>query len=201
MLTVMSERRTLTIGVAINIGNCESLSLEVSDCVQTKEDATELVAYINHVLDEYGQNDATIRASIDKYCTRILKKRVPEVPISSQPNQQDEQFDPVTVFDRITIKEEKNEHKTPEPRKIENITEISELAPTKPELTKIGETSTMRESIIAELDPAKIEKKSTPAMKESITYTCEKCGTAVPKVQRDVSNLFMGKTFCKICMK
>jgi hypothetical protein len=197
----MSERRTLTIGVVINIGNCESLRLEVSDCVQTKEDAMELVAYINHVLDEYGQNDVTIRASIDKYRTRVLEKRVPEAPISSQPNPHDEQFDPVTVFDRITIKEEKKEYKIPESMKIEDITEISELTSTKPELTKIGETSTMQESIIAELDPAKIEKKSTLAMKESITYTCEKCGAAVPKVQRDVSNLFMGKTFCKICMK
>ncbi|MDR0439166.1 MAG: hypothetical protein LBH02_02980 [Methanocalculaceae archaeon] len=194
----MSERRTLTIGVAINIGNCESLRLEVSDCVQTEEDAAELAAYINHVLDGYGQNDATIRASIDKYRIRVLEKHVPKVSISSPPNPHGEQFDPITVFDGMTINEE---CKTLESVKIGEITEISELVHTKHEIAKVEETPKMQGSVIAEPDPAKIEGKSTLTIKESTTYICEKCGVSVSKVQRDVSNLFMGKTFCKICMK
>ncbi|HJK03747.1 MAG TPA: hypothetical protein O0Y09_00705, partial [Methanocorpusculum sp.] len=40
-----------------------------------------------------------------------------------------------------------------------------------------------------------------PKTSEPVTYTCEKCGAVVSKVQRDVSNLFMGKTLCKACMK
>ncbi|HJK61743.1 MAG TPA: hypothetical protein O0X37_02045, partial [Methanocorpusculum sp.] len=79
----MSERRTLTIGVAINVGNYESLRLEVSDCVQTEEEAAELAAYLNRVLDGYAQNDATTRAAIDRYRSRVLEKYVPEEEPSS----------------------------------------------------------------------------------------------------------------------
>ena len=79
----MSERRTLTIGVAINVGNYESLRLEVSDCVQTEEEAAELAAYLNRVLDGYAQNDATTRAAIDRYRSRVLEKHVPEEEPSS----------------------------------------------------------------------------------------------------------------------
>ncbi|HJJ99760.1 MAG TPA: hypothetical protein O0X16_00555, partial [Methanocorpusculum sp.] len=79
----MSERRTLTIGVAINVGNYESLRLEVSDCVQTEEEAAELAAYLNRVLDGYAQNDATTRAAIDRYRSRVLERYVPEEEPSS----------------------------------------------------------------------------------------------------------------------
>lgn len=168
----MSERRTLTIGVAINIGNYESLRLEVSDCVQTEEEAAELAAYLNRVLDGYAQNDATTRASIDKYRTRVLEKHVPETPASPSPDPLDELFGPVPDADGVMKQEEQ---KTPEP-------------------VPVAATPQAPEPVITEEKPA-------TAAEEPVTYTCEKCGAVVSKVQRDVSNLFMGKTLCKACMK
>ncbi|MCZ9312147.1 MAG: hypothetical protein O0V67_02115, partial [Methanocorpusculum sp.] len=65
-----------------------------------------------------------------------------------------------------------------------------------PEPVKTGEAPTVPEPVIAEKNTA-----SNKPTEEPVTYTCEKCGAAVSKVQRDVSNLFMGKTLCKTCMK
>ena len=189
----MSERRTLTIGVAINIGNYESLRLEVSDCVQTEGDAAELAAYLDHVLDGYAQNDAATRASIDKYRTRVLEKHAPDMPVSSSPDPLDELFGPVPAFDGVVIKEEQ---KTPEPVKTGETPTVPEPVIKEPEPVKIGETPQVPEPVIVEKNTA-----SNKPTEEPVTYTCEKCGATVSKVQRDVSNLFMGKTLCKTCMK
>jgi len=232
----MSERRTLTIGVAINVGNYESLRLEVSDCVQTEEEAAELAAYLNCVLDGYAQNDATTRASIDKYRTRVLERHVPETPASPSPDPLDELFGPVPMFDG-TVK--KQEQETPEPVNVEELPQVPEpvIAESEPvnveelpqvpepiiaesEPVKVEELPMAPEPVIAESEPVKVEElpqvpepviaepeqvkaeeKPVPAAEEPVTYICEKCGAAVSKVQRDVSNLFMGKTLCKACMK
>ncbi|MDE2524218.1 MAG: hypothetical protein O0X96_03715, partial [Methanocorpusculum sp.] len=149
----MSERRTLTIGVAINIGNYESLRLEVSDCVQTEGDAAELAAYLNHVLDGYAQNDAATRASIDKYRTRVLEKHAPDMPASSSPDPLDELFGPVPAFDGVVIKEEQ---KTPEPVKTGEAPTVPEPVIREPEPVKIGETPKVPEPVIREPEPVKI---------------------------------------------
>ena len=186
----MSERRTLTIGVAINLGNYESLRLEVSDCVQTEGEAAELAAYLNRVLDGYGQNDAATRASIDKYRARVLEKHEAEIPAAPAADPLDELFGPVPVSEGMEKKEE---------------AVISEPSPAVP----------VTGSALPEADPAPVvpvtgsepvpvtvaEVSPEKTMEAPVTYTCEKCGASVSKVQRDVSNLFMGKTLCKACMK
>ncbi|HJJ99422.1 MAG TPA: hypothetical protein O0X23_04375 [Methanocorpusculum sp.] len=166
----MPEKRTLTIGVTINIGNYESLRLEVSDCVQTEEEAAELAAYLNRVLDGYAQNDATTRASIEKYRARVLEKHGPATPVSSSSEPLGELFDPISDAGRVMKRKE---------QKI-------------PESEPVAETPKVHKPVVAE--PAQ-------AAEGPVTYTCEKCGAAVSKVQRDVSHLFMGKTLCKACMK
>ena len=252
----MSERRTLTIGVAINVGNYESLRLEVSDCVQTEEEAAELAAYLNRVLDGYAQNDATTRASIDKYRTRVLEKHVPETPASPSPDPLDELFGPVPDTDGVVKREEQKTpvpvtvaetlkvpepvivqpepvkpeetpkvpepvsaepepviaeetpkvsepvSAEPEPVKPEETPKVPEPVIVQPEPVKAEETPKVPEPVIVQPEPVNTEEKPAPAAAaEPVTYTCEKCGAVVSKVQRDVSNLFMGKTLCKTCMK
>ncbi|HJK27035.1 MAG TPA: hypothetical protein O0X24_05845, partial [Methanocorpusculum sp.] len=112
----MSERRTLTIGVAINVGNYESLRLEVSDCVQTEEEAAELAAYLNRVLDGYAQNDATTRAAIDRYRSRVLEKYVPEEGPSSS-DTLDEIYGTAQVSENISFSD-------PEPSEPVSVPEV-----------------------------------------------------------------------------
>ena len=218
----MSERRTLTIGVAINLGNYESLRLEVSDCVQTEGEAAELAAYLNRVLDGYGQNDAATRASIDKYRARVLEKHEAEIPAAPAADPLDELFGPVPVSEGM---EKKEEAVISEPAPVVPVTgSVLPEADPAPAVPVTG-------SVLPEADPAPVvpvtgsalpEADPAPAvpvtgsepvpvtvaevspektMEAPVTYTCEKCGASVSKVQRDVSNLFMGKTLCKACMK
>ena len=164
----------MTIGVVINLGNYESLRLEVSDCVQTEWEADELAAYLNRVLDGYGQNDAATRASIDKYRARVLEKHEAEIPTAPAADPLDELFGPIPASEVMGKKEE----------------------------TVISEPSL----VVPVFDPEQVSVKVAEAspektMEDPVTYTCENCGSSVSKVQRDVSNLFMGKTLCKACMK
>ena len=212
----MSERRTLTIGVAINVGNYESLRLEVSDCVQTEEEAAELAAYLNRVLDGYAQNDATTRAAIDRYRSRVLEKYVPEEEPSSS-DTLDEIYGTAQVSEDISFSTE------PEPSEPVSAPEVltpvvsepgpvvvvdtpavpapvsSVDAPSVSDPVPAVETPSAPDPTPSESEPAAAVQ--APKTSEPVTYTCEKCGAVVSKVQRDVSNLFMGKTLCKACMK
>lgn len=237
----MSERRTLTIGVAINVGNYESLRLEVSDCVQTEEEAAELAAYLNRVLDGYAQNDATTRAAIDRYRSRVLEKYVPEEEPSSS-DTLDEIYGTAQVSEDISFSEPEPSEPVsapevltpvvsepgpvvvvdtpavPAPVSAVDVPSISDPVPSEPEPVVAADTPSVPEPVSFEPDPVPaVETPSAPdptpsesepaaavqapKTSEPVTYTCEKCGAVVSKVQRDVSNLFMGKTLCKACMK
>ena len=237
----MSERRTLTIGVAINVGNYESLRLEVSDCVQTEEEAAELAAYLNRVLDGYAQNDATTRAAIDRYRSRVLEKYVPEEEPSSS-DTLDEIYGTAQVSEDISFSEPEPSEPVsapevltpvvsepgpvvvvdtpavPAPVSAVDAPSISDPVPSEPEPVAAADTPSVPEPVSFEPDPVPaVETPSAPdptpsesepaaavqapKTSEPVTYTCEKCGAVVSKVQRDVSNLFMGKTLCKACMK
>ncbi len=180
----MSERRTLTIGVAINLGNYESLRLEVSDEAGTEQEAAELAAYLDRILSGYGSGDAGTRAAIDKYRARVLA-RVPaseeEEPIEDIPMMQMPEPEPEPVW-TAEIQEEPTDAVSPEPEIPITIEEPVTIAPPQPE-------------------PVSLPQEVPPQDEPGNTFVCEKCGAAVSKVQRDVSNLFMGKTLCKSCMK
>ena len=238
----MSERRTLTIGVAINVGNYESLRLEVSDCVQTEEEAAELAAYLNRVLDGYAQNDATTRAAIDRYRSRVLEKYVPEEEPSSSdtldeiygtaPVSEDISFstgpepsEPVSAPEVLTpVVSEPGPvvvvatPSVPAPVSAVDVPSVSDPVPSEQEPVAAADTPSVPEPVSFESEPVPaVETPSVPdptpsesdpaaaaqapKTSEPVTYTCEKCGAVVSKVQRDVSNLFMGKTLCKACMK
>ena len=237
----MSERRTLTIGVAINVGNYESLRLEVSDCVQTEEEAAELSAYLNRVLDGYAQNDATTRAAIDRYRSRVLEKYVPEEGPSSS-DTLDEIYGTAQVSENISFSDPEPSEPVsvpevltpvvsgpgpvvvvdtpavPAPVSSVDAPSISDPVPSDPEPVAAADTPSVPEPVSFEPEPVPaVETPSVPdptpsesepaaaaqapKTSEPVTYTCEKCGAVVSKVQRDVSNLFMGKTLCKACMK
>ena len=218
----MSERRTLTIGVAINLGNYESLRLEVSDCVQTEGEAAELAAYLNRVLDGYGQNDAATRASIDKYRARVLEKHEAEISTAPAADPLDELFGPVPASEGMEKKEEAGISE-PAPVILVSVPVLPDPEPapavpvSKPVLPdpEPAPGVPVSKPVLPDPEPAPAVPVSDPepvpvkiaeaspekTMEDPVTYTCEKCGASVSKVQRDVSNLFMGKTLCKACMK
>ncbi len=237
----MSERRTLTIGVAINVGNYESLRLEVSDCVQTEEEAAELAAYLNRVLDGYAQNDATTRAAIDRYRSRVLERYVPEEEPSSS-DTLDEIYGTAQVSEDISFSEQEPSEpvsapevltpvvsepgpvvvvdtpSVPAPVSAVDVPSISDPVPSEPEPVAAADTPSVPEPV--SFEPAPVPAVDTPSAPEPtpsksdpappaqapttpnpVPAPCQMAGAVVSKVQRDVSNLFMGKTLCKACMK
>ncbi|MDR3102194.1 MAG: hypothetical protein LBU24_03040 [Methanocalculaceae archaeon] len=178
----MSEKRTLTIGVAINLGNYESLRLEVIDEAQSEKEAAELAAYLSRILDGYGQNDPATRASIGKYRTRVLEKYSVVETTAPAADPLDERLGPVPVYGDSVKKK----------GKITSGSMRDDHSPSVPESTI---------STPEPIDPTPVKAEHTPSVPKPTVYICEKCGATVSKVQRDVSNLFMGKTLCKACMK
>ncbi|MDO5844092.1 MAG: hypothetical protein Q4Q53_02965 [Methanocorpusculum sp.] len=188
----MSDKRIVTIGVTVNLGNYESLRLEVSDTAETKSDADELRAFLSDVLDGFGNNNATAKSAIEKYKDKILSDS------ETEPEQEEsfsEMIPPV-----FSEEEPEAETKKPEPEMFEPVlfAEPEKEEPLFTEIKPEPKTEPEQEQI-REPEPSKV---SVPISKPSEgEYTCEKCGAKISKVQRDVSNLFMGKSLCKNCMK
>jgi len=169
----MVDKRTVTIGVTINLGNYESLRVEVSDTAEDESAVRELVDFLGQTLDEFGMQDAVTRAAVERYKERVLDRDAPEnlesgyfpmeeVPLI-HPVEGEEEEIPLDVLEdtRVILPEEAEEDK---------LTEM---------VTQTEETLPVHEG----------------------EFFCDKCGVPVSKVQRDVSNLFMGRTLCKKCMK
>ena len=176
----MTDKRTVTVSVTINLGNYENLRLEVSDTAETKEDADALRHYLASILDGYGNNNAAARTAIEKYKEHILADGADE----SVPAEADE----------FAFYQEETE---------------PVFEPSKPAEEPFLETSAVSaaEDLIEENEPVKspAEPSLPPApvvdeenMQE---FVCSKCGAPVSKVQRDVSMLFNNKILCKNCMK
>ncbi|HJJ29887.1 MAG TPA: hypothetical protein VJ857_00520 [Methanocorpusculum sp.] len=184
----MVDKRTITIGVTINLGNYESLRVEVSDIAENETAARDLVDFLGKTLDEFGTLDATTRAAIEKYKHRVLDRyaqddgdteeyAVDDMPLSPS-IEEDEEDIPMEVLE--------------DTRDVVPISEESE-----PEFLGADEIPVSEAPEYPVLD--QIPAFEAPAPEGE--FVCEKCGVPISKVQRDVSNLFMGRNLCKKCMK
>lgn len=201
----MTDKRSVTIGVTINLGNYESLRLEVSDTAETKSDADKLRSFLSDVLDGFGNNNATAKSAIEKYKEKILadgnfeKSDEPMSEINPEFTFDLPSAEPVKDSETVYQNDfEKEIAKTRPPL-------LDEILKTEPEPEK--EPIKEETPLFTEVDTAPAPEPEPPKVSVPISkpsegeYTCEKCGEKISKVQRDVSNLFMGKSLCKNCMK
>lgn len=175
----MSDKRTVTISVTINLGNYENLRLEVSDTAETTEEAGELRRFLAGVLDGFASNNATAKAAVEKYRERILDEAAEEVPEPVEEERAPEDmmfsFPEETHTEPVSISEPLPEP-TPEPLPVQEA---------EPEPLRVPEPA-----------PA-----PAAAAEEQPEFFCEKCGIPVTKLQHDVSKLFYRKILCKDCIK
>jgi hypothetical protein len=68
----MRSRKTLVIGVTVNLEHYENLRLEVSGEVESTHDAEDLIGYLDEVLGQLGREDQTTADRIDSYRRRVL---------------------------------------------------------------------------------------------------------------------------------
>ena len=76
-LKKMAAKKKLTIGVTVNLEHYENLRLEVEGEAETREDAREIISYLDSVLSKLGRNDPDTLEKIESYRRRVLA--VPEV--------------------------------------------------------------------------------------------------------------------------
>ena len=221
----MTEKRIVTIGVNINLGNYENLRLEVTDTAEDEADVRNLAEFLGHALDGFGMNNATTKAAIDKYKERVLDTHAPEeedwseykAVVGSIPEPQENKDAPEKKEtkeaggeDTGEVEERKEEEETAGDEEAEERKEEEELAEEETEADKeVEEEAETKKTTEKTWVPVPIPAKPPvprpqpvkPAPSPDGDYICEKCGAPISKVQRDVSNLFMGKTLCKNCMK
>ncbi len=212
----MGTRRQMTIGITINLDNYENIRFDVAGEVESDEDATELIAFLDGVLSGIGRDDEVTRERVDHYRSRVFGSRLTD---SAREEEQTVGVAscPVSV-DEPVIEEEPDRDlsgvDTPEPQ-------ISDYPP--PEEAESAEDTEMGTSLPAEDITTPVEEVpvpetespvlSTPALsaegaasgaskasQAGQPFVCEACGAEVNKVQHDVSHLFMNKTLCKACM-
>ena len=172
----MVDKRTVTIGVTINLGNYESLRVEVSDIAENVTAVRDLADFLGKTLDEFGTQDAATRAAVEKYKERVLERY-------AQEKEEEAGYFPMEEIP-LTHPVEEYEAEEEIPMQVLEDTRISMTAEIEPEIEAAPPESTPTASPVQEGE-----------------FVCEKCGVPISKVQRDVSNLFMGKTLCKKCMK
>lgn len=241
----MSDNRTVTIGVVVNLGNYESLRLEVSDKADTKEAADSLRGFLVEVLDGFANNSASAKSAIEKYKKNILANAEPEsfdeandnfvhpideisvddiLPGSNfdEPSFEESNFDEPD-FGSKDFEEPAEKSDADEPEDTDAIIPDESYEYPVPAVSDAFDDAPEQEEESFEPsipEPVFVEEKSEPEIepepaqdipKEQVSvpvstpaegeYFCDKCGEKITKVQRDVSNLFMGKNLCKNCMK
>jgi hypothetical protein len=75
-----SPIKTVSIGVTINLGDYESLRVEVGGEVVRPHDAESIVSYLDEVLARFGRADPRTTAKIDRYREHVLAPPGVEVP-------------------------------------------------------------------------------------------------------------------------
>jgi hypothetical protein len=149
----MENRRTLSIGVTINLGNYENLHLEVSDTAETTAQAADLRRFLADVLDDFAQNNATAKDAIDKYRERILLGAESDPAAAETDVSSDEPVSPL-MFGFDTGYESSTE---PEP--------VQESVPEPgPELPSVPEIST--EPVVSYIPKPPVSVPETPEPKE-----------------------------------
>ncbi|MDD1706113.1 MAG: hypothetical protein LUQ12_03635 [Methanoregulaceae archaeon] len=68
----MGGRKTLTIGVTVNLEHYENLRLEVSGDVESPEDAENLSRFLDTILGSFGRDDPATAERVNSYRRRVL---------------------------------------------------------------------------------------------------------------------------------
>jgi hypothetical protein len=206
----MVSKKTLSIGITVNLENYENLRLEVDGEVATREDALALVAYLDDVLAGMGRNDPATARKIDSYRSRVL----------SVPGIGREEVTAGAIEEEVAIPAEREEVLIAEHPVMETIHEgdlTESLYHTPADAACVGENSNHAgERVAAEVPGmAKVQQEicecaaqpesrpveEVPAVEQSVeVLVCSVCGATISRAQEQLSQLFVGRTLCKKCM-
>ncbi|WP_298667564.1 hypothetical protein [uncultured Methanofollis sp.] len=102
----MPAKKTLTLGITVNLDNYENLRLEVSGEVESQEDTEELAGFLDTTLARLGRGDEATAERVDAYRRRVFSMKPSEAPMQPEEEQ--------TVLVPIEAKEVETPKTTPE---------------------------------------------------------------------------------------
>lgn len=193
-------KRTLTLGITVNLDNYENLRLEVSGEVASDQDADELAAFLDAALSRLGRGDAATAERVDTYRRRVFSKKAAEK--HAEPAVQKvltpTAAEPETAGTAKPLQTATKD--LPEPvhaaAKAEPLT-----TPAPADAVKRPEPSVTTPGPATPVPPApQPAAKSAPAQGQPAADLCEECKAAVTKTQKQMSQLFLNRTLCKACM-
>jgi len=200
---------TIKYAAAVNLGNYESLRVEVEG-----EDVDTAKMALDQALASI-QGDAGNPAVVDaiaRYRKGVLGRSgllsEERAPTRDSPPKKSEaeqgkagvgKADPTAVA-RL---EEPATTPTPAPGTLDQVSPLPERMPplSKSEAGHLKSAEKIAADALGDLckEPVKL---SAPVQKQVESFgICDKCGEAVPKSQAKLSQLFMSKTLCKVCME
>ena len=180
----MGSRKTLTIGVTINLDNYENLRLEVSGEVDSGEDAKDLMQFLHGILGDFGRGDPATAERVESYRKRVLPDRAPPAGIKTPETGQG--HTPGQERPAATMVETPGATASVRPLPGTTVTSAQEIAPARGTLQEIP--------AIPDAAPA---EPGSPASAPA----CEVCSASVSAAEQKMSKLFTGKTLCRACMK
>ena len=180
----MGSRKTLTIGVTINLDNYENLRLEVSGEVDSREDAEDLTQFLHGILGDFGRGDPATAERVQSYRKRVLPDRTP--PGGMKTPERGQGHTPCQEPPAATMVERPGATASAKPLPVTTVTTAQEIAPARGILREIPAIPDA-----APADPG--SPASAPA--------CEVCNASVSAAEQKMSQLFTGKTLCRACMK
>jgi len=210
----MPGKKSLTIGITVNLENYENLRLEVTGEVTDQREVQELAGFLDQTLTTFGRGNPATVALIDKFRARVLSPgegAAPAVPASKPPvypHEEEPEWPDMEVSapeqqPQTPSAEEVPAQKSEKPKKIEKTPEPV----TPPEPAPVPETPHQAPPAMPKPAPAEAPvvtpaaEPASPPPAAASGAVCEICGCAVSSSEQKMSQLFMSRTLCKACMK
>jgi predicted component of type VI protein secretion system len=185
----------LKLEAKINLGNYESLGVQVEADCRTPEDVDELRAMLDAELAKFGRDDPEIGARVDTWRHRVLGGD-PLAPVGVP-------GEPITVPGMEPVKVTKVSGSNA--KKVPHVPSPAVAEP-EPEPIEDPDPEPTDEEIAAMApEPAKAPP-ATPAAKAKPTGTpsgvaCVDCGAELSKKELTTSTLFVSQAVCTACLK
>lgn len=226
----MPGKKSLTIGITVNLENYENLRLEVTGEVTDQMEVKDLVGFLDQTLTTFGRGNPATIALIEKYRARVLSsgdgsastseptvyahESEPEWPDMEAPALPQQPLTPPARETLAPVAEAAAPAASAAPAIEKSETKaIPAQKPEKPKkLEKQLEPVIQPEPVPAAQTPPQVPQApvpvaapvSTPAappQPAASAAACEICGCAVSSSEQKMSQLFMSRTLCKTCMK
>jgi hypothetical protein len=199
-------KKRVVIGITVNLEHYENLRLEVEGEAGDPEEAAGLVAFLDELLDRFGEGDAEVRKRIENYRQRVLPARSPDTAQKPAKAAAGKKKAPETGK---KVEQEGEEEPIEAPPTTEG--DLPELlyhkpadagcvpeGPHRPGGEGVCEIGEVCESVVPE--PPAVSAKEAAKKEPAVGLVCSRCGAAITRQQEQLSQLFVGKALCRQCM-